>query len=94
MMAKSIMVRTQIQLTKEQAQRLKAAARRSRLSVSELIRRGVFARRLVTLGFRQFQEQNVERPRGAQNRRLSCDTTDRQKPAEGSPVRAANSCGV
>ena len=37
------MVRTQIQLTEEQSQRLKAAARRTGLSVSELIRRGVDA---------------------------------------------------
>ena len=35
------MVRTQIQLTEEQVQRLKAAAARKRVSVSELIRQGV-----------------------------------------------------
>ena len=37
------MVRTQIQLTEEQSQRLKAASRRTGLSISELVRRGVDA---------------------------------------------------
>jgi hypothetical protein len=37
------MVRTQIQLTKEQSRRLKAAAARKGVSVTELVRRGVDA---------------------------------------------------
>ncbi len=37
------MVRTQIQLTEEQSQRLKAVAARTGLSMSELVRRGVDA---------------------------------------------------
>jgi hypothetical protein len=35
------MVRTQIQLTEEQSRRLKASAARQKISVAELIRRGV-----------------------------------------------------